>query len=96
MESRAALAPALHARRAASALADFAQIGLNADDWRQIELLGQTGQNGFQFAQGIEIEVGWCGSSFNGGCRIFNQQAGVRWRLADPEGQLIATLAQGV
>jgi hypothetical protein len=81
---------------AARALAGLAQIGLNADDWRQIELLGQTGQNGFQFAHGIEIEVGWGGSSFNGSCRIFNQQAGVRWRLADPQSQLIATLPQRV
>jgi len=33
-------------------------------------------------------------SGFNGGSRIFNQQAGVCWRLADPKGKLITALLE--
>lgn len=81
---------------AVSALAGLAQICLNADGRGQSKLLGETGQDGFELAHGVRIHVRGRGRGFNGGSRIFYQQAGICWGFADPQGQLVATLAQGV
>ena len=78
----------------ANRLADFAQIGLNADGRREIEFLGKAYQDGLQLAHGVEIQITRSGSGFNRGRGIFNQQAGICRGLADPQGQLVAAVPE--
>ena len=71
MAARGILGPTV--QMAVSALTDLARVHFNADSHGQIELMGETGQNGLKFAHSVRIQVSGRGRGLNGGCGVFYQ-----------------------